>query len=210
MLRNVEIRLVMTDSLKLDFPRHHHPSIHRITSNKHFKSKPSDMNRISHKYLILKMYPEDPYTNRGRTEEVWKVLLVYGFSRKTNAKGKHSFVDSVPSPCFEKYVRDACRSNRYLIESNGELTHFPIEKIVREVKTYPDFEPCEKEELSKFSDVELVRHSLSKRVLTLVVGSFFRSVVIVWSRAITHGIVVFVRSAMIGELGIADHVSRRI
>lgn len=121
------------------------------------------------------MGPEDPYTNRGRTEEVWKVLLVYGFSRKTNAKGKHSFVDSVPSPCFEKYVRDACRSNRYLIDSNGELTHFPIEKIVREVKSYPYFEPYQKKRLSKLSDMELVRHSLSKRGLDMIGGGFYFS-----------------------------------
>lgn len=53
---------------------------------------------------------DNPYTNRGRSEEVWTVLLAYGFRRSTNSRGKHYFQGKAPSPCFERIVRDAMKT----------------------------------------------------------------------------------------------------
>lgn len=51
----------------------------------------------------------DPYTNRGRTDAVWKTLEAYGF-RKSNEKGK-TFDGLTPNPCFECFVRKSVKKD---------------------------------------------------------------------------------------------------
>ena len=52
-----------------------------------------------------------PYTNRGRGELLWKTLIAYGFERVTDSKGKHSFKDKIPHPCFEYSMRIHFKNN---------------------------------------------------------------------------------------------------
>mmetsp|Transcript_2540 Transcript_2540/g.2937 ORF Transcript_2540/g.2937 Transcript_2540/m.2937 type:complete len:225 (+) Transcript_2540:97-771(+) len=53
----------------------------------------------------------EPYTNHGRTELLWKTLIAYGFERVTDSKGKHSFKDKIPHPCFEFSIRSQFKNN---------------------------------------------------------------------------------------------------
>ena len=111
---------------------------------------------------------DDPYTNRGRSEEIWRVLLAYGFQRSTNSKGKHTFQGKKASPCFERVVRNACKKNE--VEENGELFAYSINSIARDVKSNWMLED---EDLSEKNDVELVRDALSIRGIQIGGGYYY-------------------------------------
>mmetsp|Transcript_36228 Transcript_36228/g.59291 ORF Transcript_36228/g.59291 Transcript_36228/m.59291 type:complete len:316 (+) Transcript_36228:65-1012(+) len=94
----------------------------------------------------------DPYTNRGRSEEVWKVLLAYGFRREKDCPS--------PSVCFEKLVRKTCKRYPHDILENGQLAQYPIHSLAQHIRN--DWhEKDEKDALDNLDDAEVVRQALS-------------------------------------------------
>jgi len=72
---------------------------------------------------------QDPYTNRGRTAEVSRVLEAYGFSKDEVKPPKQRA--GQPHPCFESQVRKAVKSGRVL--PNGEMESWPISPLAHQI-----------------------------------------------------------------------------
>ena len=67
---------------------------------------------------------EKPYTNRGRTVDVWRTLNAYGFEQGSERK---------PNPCFELVVRNAVRRGGAITDT-GELRDWPVKRIADRIR----------------------------------------------------------------------------
>ena len=65
-----------------------------------------------------------PYTNRGRTVDVWRTLNAYGFEQGSERK---------PNPCFELFVRNAVRRGGAITDT-GELADWPVKRIADRIR----------------------------------------------------------------------------
>ena len=101
-----------------------------------------------------------PYTNRGRTEAVWRTLQAYGFRQSSD---KNSFKGSKPSACFENFVRDRVKKTKNVLD-NGQLVGFSIQSLLAKIRSshrlnYLD-DPTRKA-IEEEEGVELVKLALS-------------------------------------------------
>ena len=72
----------------------------------------------------------NPYTNRGRTNDVKKVLKCYGF----DFVSEKVLPDKMPNPCFELVVRTAVKNGKFN-NTTGELLKWPISVIVGKIRS---------------------------------------------------------------------------
>lgn len=122
-----------------------------------------------------------PYSNRGRTELVWKILNAYGFRRTTDANGKAVFADGdVPTQCFEREVRlCASRSGKdgydgTILES-GEMAAYTVSSLAKRIRSshhIDEMDQEQKQQLENMSDADLVREALSGDLLMIYYYSF--------------------------------------
>lgn len=103
----------------------------------------------------------DPYTNRGRTEAVWKTLQAYGF--KKSADKKEVFDGLSPSACFELFVRESVKDADNILE-DGQIEGDTVSELAKRIRNSHDIsyldEPVQ-EAIKAEDDVELVMRALS-------------------------------------------------
>lgn len=108
----------------------------------------------------------EPYTSRGRSEGVWKILTAYGFCRTLDAKGRSSFDGGpIPHPCFEYAAREECykgKPRQGRVSPNGEMYKWTISHIAQEIRMslYRNINN-DISELKTMDDATLVRDALS-------------------------------------------------
>ena len=120
---------------------------------------------------------DDPYANRGRTEETWKILAFYGFKKADAGKGKGKtkyFEGRTPHPCFENLVRRICKKSStkadYVNVNTGEIRAYSIASIASSVRSSSLIECAtaeKKKMLDEMSDNDVVRDALSTDGLQL-------------------------------------------
>mmetsp|Transcript_1709 Transcript_1709/g.4596 ORF Transcript_1709/g.4596 Transcript_1709/m.4596 type:complete len:201 (+) Transcript_1709:143-745(+) len=115
----------------------------------------------------------DPYTNRGRTEVAWKVLIAHGFRRKVGGKGKDVFHGKVPSPCFEACARDPC--DHEFLESLLEDSLPALAKSIRSSLPMDELSEEQIQELNEMDDIVLIRDALSTDGLPYGMHSYYYS-----------------------------------
>ena len=120
----------------------------------------------------------DPYSNRGRSEGVWKILTAYGFKR--DLKGKRTFDGPVPHPCFELAARAHCGSHGQPhpeeVRADGQFKNCTIATLAQKIRTSHLIEYLDdeyKKELQQMDDPTVVRDALSLDGLESGEGYFF-------------------------------------
>ncbi len=106
-----------------------------------------------------------PYTNRGRTDAVWKTLQAYGF--KKFAKNEQIGCDElIPSACFESFVRKSVKTPSKILE-DGQIVGYEIKELANRIRLQGVAHVKEEDQTAfeEEEDMELVTRALSDKGL---------------------------------------------
>lgn len=122
----------------------------------------------------------EPYTNRGRSEDVWKILMAYGFQKRSSADGNDDDAgDLLPNACFECYAREQCRRGLALpgqVLPSGEITGWTVSSLAQKIRSSHQIGYLDakyKKEIVDMADADLVRDALSCKGLDVSEGYFY-------------------------------------
>mmetsp|Transcript_39802 Transcript_39802/g.71753 ORF Transcript_39802/g.71753 Transcript_39802/m.71753 type:complete len:247 (+) Transcript_39802:744-1484(+) len=97
-----------------------------------------------------------PYSNRGRSEAVWKTLVAYGFRRTPN----NLFDGPTPQPCFECFVRQKVKNPANVL-ANGEIASRSTANLADRIRTCHHIGNGEKIIIDNMNENDLVKGALS-------------------------------------------------
>lgn len=133
---------------------------------------------LDHHFGLENDEARDPYSNRGRTDGVWKILGAYGFRRKADSL---SFDGPTPDPCFEMTARKCCRGGKPiadLVAPNGEIMDSSVPILAQKIRSSHHIGYLKAETkamLDRMEDSTLVRDALSTEGLELEYESYMFS-----------------------------------
>lgn len=131
-----------------------------------------------HHFGMEKKSAGDAYTNRGRTDSVWKTLKYYGFVPATSSQRSSSSVFEGgihPHPCFESFVRKNVETKR-VSDDTGEILHYSIEDLANEIRKSHQIDYLEGTQQSLIKNMagsKLVKQALSTVGIQDHVGLFY-------------------------------------